>query len=398
MAKLCRGQIIKFAWRRNLIYPIQLLFWTLVRKILNIILDKEYNFSKNLLFTLLMFFAEFATGLILYLYHKSFLKKKGTISKSKEIFIYTESEMTRPDSSIKIIFLIFIAGYFDFIEFILSTNYVPKFPMSSGSLEIRLGGILIVSSALFFYYLLKSPILRHQFFSLLIIGICLIIIIISEYYFQDINIFMNYGDFSLKMLLIIFEQFFYSLLDSSEKYIIEYDFIDYFLVLSLEGLFGLIITIAYLFSDDTYKIQLIEIYSTSSGGKFALFIFLLFIYIILCGLKNAFRVVTNKIYSPMTKSVTDYFLNPIYLIINYIEGDFVSGGKQNIFYFLLNFILSMIISLCGCVFNEIVILFFCGLEVNTHDQISHRSSLNYKLELSEIDPHKDGIDYDTEDL
>ena len=198
----------KISWRRNLIYPIQLLFWTLVRKILGIILDKEYNFSKNLLFTLLMFFAEFATGLILYLYHISFLKKKGTASKSKDIFVYTESQMTRPDSYIKIIFLICVAGYFDFVEFILSTDCVPEFPVSSGSLDIRLGGILIVSSSLFFYYLLKFSILRHQFFSLLVVGMCLMVIIISEYFFQDINIFMGCGDFSLKILLIIFEQFF----------------------------------------------------------------------------------------------------------------------------------------------------------------------------------------------
>ena len=150
MVNLGKKKIIQFALRLNLIYPIQLLFWTLIRKILGIILDKEYNFSKNLLFTLLMFFAEFAAGLILYLYHISFLKKNRTASKSKDIFIYTESKMTRPDSYIKIIFLICVEGYFDFIEFILSTNYVPKFPVSSGSLEIRLGGILIVSSALFF--------------------------------------------------------------------------------------------------------------------------------------------------------------------------------------------------------------------------------------------------------
>ena len=96
----------------------------------------------------------------------------------------------------------------------------------------------------------------------------------------------------------------------------------------------------------------------------------------------------------MTKSLTDYFLNPAYLIINYIEGDFVSGGKQNIFYFLLNFILSIVISLCGCIFNEIIILFCCELEVNTYDQITQRSSFNYKVELSEIVLHNETIEYD----
>ena len=63
--------------------------------------------------------------------------------------------MKQADSDIKILILIFFLGYFDFIEFILSTNYIPKFIKSSGSLENRLGGILTILSALFFYYLLK---------------------------------------------------------------------------------------------------------------------------------------------------------------------------------------------------------------------------------------------------
>ena len=117
---------------------------------------------------------------------------------------------------------------------------------------------------------------------------------------------------------------------------------------------------------------------------FALFIFLLFIYVVLCGLKNAYRVVTNKLFSPMTKSLTDYFLNPFFLIQNYLEGDFVTSGKQNVIYFLVNFVLAIIINLFGCVFNEIIILFFWDLERDTYNQISYRSDWNYINDVSEI--------------
>ena len=108
---------------------------------------------------------------------------------------------------------------------------------------------------------------------------------------------------------------------------------DIFLILCLEGLFGFLITFIYSFSASSYVIQLKKIYSENSGGQFAFFIFLLIIYLILCGGRNAFRVLTNKIYSPMTKTLTDYFINPIYLIINYLEGDFISNGKQNLILF-----------------------------------------------------------------
>ena len=282
-----------------------------------------------------MFLGEFFFGLILYLYQKRFLKHKITerITQPRFKLIKTKTKMKGSDSIIIIVFLIFISSYFDFIEFILSTNYIPYYFKSSGSLEMRLGGILTISSALFFYYLLKLDIFKHQFVSLLIIGICLIIIIICEFIFQDINIFLTYGEFGIKILLIFFVHFFNSLLDSIEKYIIEFDFMDIFLILCLEGLFGFLITFIYSFSASSYVIQLKKIYSENSGGQFTFFIFLLIIYLILCGGRNAFRVLTNKIYSPMTKTLTDYFINPIYLIINYLEGDFISNGKQNLILF-----------------------------------------------------------------
>ena len=380
--------IIKFAWRRNLIYPIQLLIWSIIRKIDTILLNKVFGFSKNLLFTLLMFFAELVAGTILFFYQNKFLEKSVIIGqelkKIDSFLIYNENKIKRPDSKIKILFLIFVTGYSDFVEFILSTNYVPKFPNSSGSLDLRLGGILTICVALFFYYLLRFPIYKHQVFALLIIGICITIIIITEYFFQDINIFISYGDFTLKLVIIILEQFFHSLLDSIEKYVVEYDSVNYFEALALEGLFGFIITLIYSFSEDSYQKQLSTIYSENSAGMFTLFLFLILLYAFLCGGRNAYRVVTNKFYSPMTKALTDYFWNPLYLVINYFEGDFVSGGKQNLFYFLINLFLSIIIDLCGCVFNEIVILYFCGLERDTYYQVSIRSIINSSKELSEI--------------
>ena len=392
--------VIKFTWRHNLIYPVQLLIWNILRKINTFVLDKQFGFSKSLLFTLMMFLGEFFFGIIVYLYQKRFLKNKKTDKKVKSRFkfVKTKKKMKGQDSIITIVFLIFLSSYFDFVEFILSTNYIPYYFKSSGSLEMRLGGILTISSALFFYYLLKLDIFRHQFFSLLVIGICLIIVIITEFCFQDFNIFLTYEDFGIKMLLIFFVHFFNSLLDSIEKYIIEFDFIDIFLILSLEGLFGFLITFFYSFSDSSYITQLKNIYSTNSGKQFVFFIILLVIYLILCGGRNAFRIVTNKIYSPMTKTLTDYFINPIYLIINYIEGDFVSNGKQNLFYFLINFILSIIISLCGCIYNEIIVLFFCGLEKNTHHQITKRSFYNYSVELTDkIFPLDETLEYDWEE-
>ena len=70
MTKSERKCPIRFDWRRNLIYPIQLLIWTFLRKVDVILLDSLFGFSRSLLFTLIMFLGEFFAGLILYIHQK----------------------------------------------------------------------------------------------------------------------------------------------------------------------------------------------------------------------------------------------------------------------------------------------------------------------------------------
>ena len=95
---------------------------------------------------------------------------------------------------------------------------------------------------------------------------------------------------------------------------------------------------------------------------------------LISGAKNFFRVVTNRIYSPMAKTLSDYFLNPVYLIYYYGAcNDFTIKDKFDALYFSINFIISVLISFFGCVYNEFIILFFCKLERDTHDQISQRA-------------------------
>ena len=76
----------------------------------------------------------------------------------------------------------------------------------------------------------------------------------------------------------------------------------------------------------------------------------------------------------MTESLSNYILNPIIMIYRYILGDdFMVEGKKNLPYFIINLILSIIISFTGLVFNEFIILFCCGLEHNTYKQIIQRA-------------------------
>ena len=111
---------------------------------------------------------------------------------------------------------------------------------------------------------------------------------------------------------------------------------------------------------------------------------------IISGVKNLFRVVTNRIYSPMTKTLSIYVLNPLYLIYYcFVRGDFKINHQLNPWYFSINVVLSLIISFFGCVYNEFIILFCCNLEINTHDQISKRAKNLKPFELSKVDEEMD---------
>jgi len=117
-----------------------------------------------------------------------------------------------------------------------------------------------------------------------------------------------------------------------------------------------------------------------------LFIICLFLFLLFGGIRNAYRVVINKIYSPMAKALADYILNPFFLVYYFIfEDDFIGGGqnKKDIYYFILNLILSIIIVFCGCVYNEFLVLFCYNLEHDTHSQVSKRAEILKNIEFDE---------------
>ena len=68
--------MIKFALRRNLIYPLQLLIFNVVRDTERDLLSIYFNFDFLLIFTPLMLIGEFLAGLLIYLYQKNITAKK----------------------------------------------------------------------------------------------------------------------------------------------------------------------------------------------------------------------------------------------------------------------------------------------------------------------------------
>ena len=393
--------MIKITLRPNLLYPLQLIIWTLLRYGETKLFEYLFNFKNSLSFTTIMFLAEFFSGLLTFRYQKHFFNKKNseeeyknnlyTISTITTIkYIHHKRYLKSVDSQFKIYILIFFIAISDFVQFMIRTSFVGKFMKISNSLQTRLGATITIFCAFYYSFVLKLPIFKHQVLSLIIISSCLIIILILEFIFQDTNIFLSYGDFTLVLFIIFVDLYFNALMDTIEKYIFEYDFLNPFEVLMFEGIFGFILCF-FFFLVPNYLKDISKVYEETTRGMSILFTVLLIVYFILCGGRNIFRVFTNKLYSPMARSLTDYFLNPIYLILYFILGnDFYSDKEvKRVLYFTFNFILSIIISFCGLIYNEFLVLYFCGLQNETFYQISLRANKSNEIVLNDIHNEED---------
>ena len=300
---------------------------------------------------------------------------------------FSKQKQKKPDSDFKIYFLFFTIAFFDFYDTNLSKLYMPSLDKNiSPSLNNRLQGILAISTGLLTFFLLKFPMYRHQKCSLLTISICLIIIIMFEYFnliFTQIeNIIWK---FPLYLLFIILDNFFWSMVSVVEKYLLEYDFVNPFQMLMYEGIFGLIMSFIHLlFIGEPLK-ELKEIYGQYENYKYLKLIILiisLIFYYFLLGALNSYRVIINKLYSPTSIALVYYIFCPYHIISSFIfDEDFKINKEQNIYFFIFNLIISIIFAFCGCVYNELFVLFCCNLEHETHSQISRRAKFDSTDEI-----------------
>ena len=378
--------MLRLGIRPNLIYPIYFIIWSLLTNIVKIITSKLFIFSGVLVYTFLMFLGELIGGYFVYKYQDKFIKgkkeKNEMINSNKFSLIEGEGQrMNRLDNLYMILFLIFMTALFDFLEFILSVYYIDRIKRISSTLQLRLGCVLIITSSILNKYLLQFQIFRHHIFSLIIHSICLIIVIITEYSFQEFNGIITTRDLSLAIILSIFSYIFINFDDVIEKYLIEYDYVNPFIILFRQGVFGLIFTILNAIYENPFK-ELQNVHNNNSVGMFILFLFLLLLYFIFGIFKNIYRMFTITQITPMYKNLVDIIINPIYIIYYFAEGsDFIRNGKRNYLYFFTNLLLSIIFDICGLIFNEFIILFCCRLDHDTFKSISFRAESLEELNI-----------------
>ena len=390
--------MIKIAIRRNLIYIMYLFIYYYLRRVEKTIIEHFYPFNDSLIFTLLMHLGEFFGGLSVLIYQSAFFKKsknnKFERTRSFIKIIQDKKQMNQADRTPKIILLMFLGAFFDFIEYVILSFYIPRIAKMSPTADIRLKGIITISSSLIFTFALKLKIGRHQIYSLIIIGICLILINIIEFIYQ--RKVESFEKLLMAYILTYMSFIFTTFTDAVEKYLNEFNFLDPMLILTSEASFGIGFVAIYSISKNPFQ-ELIKYHEELDTGNFILLIFLLFLFFVFSAGINIYKILSNVLYTPMAKSVSLYVLNPLMIIYSFFyDNDFLYEGKPNALYLILNIILALIIDFFGCVYNEFFILYCFGLEYETHYEISKRANKhNQLIKLKDI--YDDNNNNDDED-
>ena len=139
-------------------------------------------------------------------------------------------------------------------------------------------------------------------------GSCFVTTLLLEFIFKSEE--QPIGRYIFAHFLVIMVLIFISSNDCTERYLAYYDYINPFLILMLEGIFEFILSLFYSINKEPFK-GIVDEYYQNDGGKFALLIILLIVYFFLSAVINVYKVYCNVIYTPMARSMTEYFLNPI---------------------------------------------------------------------------------------
>ena len=375
--------------RPNFIYPINLITFTLGRRIIEFIMSEKLEYSGKLVLSFLIFLSEFIGGIFVNIFCSYEKKKSSTIRNFKIKLITSSEEIEPPDTILQIFLLIFIASGLDFIGSIIRRYIIPlKISNEIEIFEHSVRSLQIFFSSILCFILLKIKIAKHQIFSLIIIFGCTGIISFIEFsyfnYDSDDSDNNNYKSKIISIFLACYSCLQRACMDNIHKYLFERDFLNPYKLLIIQGGINIFLTIPFYFLifDENNK-EITDLFDSISENYFLIILILL--YLIVSIFKNIYIVITINIFSPMTRALCescfDCFIIPYYLLKDFRD--------KNINYFWIFFfiilLVTIIINFFSFVYNEFIILYCFGMEYNAHKEIIKRGeSFNESLNMSKF--------------
>ena len=302
--------MIKIKLRRNLIYLlIYFICAFLDYSVLGLVIPSVTGFNTLYICIYLYPIENIIGGLVVFLYQKYSIRKK---EKTQYFGIKFNNNKNKgaSDGKFKIILLVFFAAYFNFYRFIfyafVKNTYI------NFTMDLKLTTIQIIISTIICIYAFEYKFKKHHKISLIIISIFLFlsmstdIIYIIYYKFRLIKVPV------LQYFIALFFYIGYSFNNCIEKYLVDADYMNPFFILMIEGIFQLLMAfLTPIWGYDPFK----DFRQEKVQNNLALFIFLFILYILFQIVVNIYRIYCNVIYSPIARSLIDYFLNPfIYFI------------------------------------------------------------------------------------
>ena len=380
--------MLKFGFRNNNFYPLMLLLFIFLRICVDKIL-KVHPYKKNIDFVIsfLIFFSQSLIGGLICLYY--YCKRKRMSEKYNQINLtYTQvgaiklimNKSYKPTiKRYKKYLLINFTSFFNFIGTIIRSDDVINFGQkqeNNSQLEIRIRSVQIIISSLLCYFTIRLNIYKHQKLSLIVISFFLLFLIIME-----LVITSNIKNKILSILICVMSCLSRAFLDVTEKYLFDFDYINVLSMLIYEGVIGLVFFVIFFSTNSAYQKQGLNILKDMSelGWPFISFLLLIILYTIISGFRNAYRVTTNKYYSPMSRALFESTLDPFLFLYNFLT----QNNKENkgiwIYFSLVVFSLS-VIAFFSLVYNDFIILYCCGLEYNTYTEINKRINSDNKIQ------------------
>ena len=233
--------------------------------------------------------------------------------------------------------------------------------------------IQVIISALLCYLVFHIKVYRHNYFSFF-----------NLLLFAGILGLINYNGIFEAYSLIgnVFISLLYSIYEVIEKYIMNKTYLSPYTLLFFEGLILMIISciILIIFNNieckDTYEFCNHKV--TKHLFEFKQLIFLLkdnpmlllniILYMLVYFLFNVFRIFTIKEFSPIYRTVADCFVFVFIFIISVCNGNFAFDINL-----IFKAVCHIMIVVSLLVYNEVIIVHFWKLDVNTEVEIKKRS-------------------------
>jgi hypothetical protein len=237
---------------------------------------------------------------------------------------------------------------------------------------------------------LKLKYYRHHFVGVCLICCAVIINIIQQLIDHDFKIqgFHNKEAIITTILAFFGFQISATIVECSEKYIMHYYYLDSYLILTLEGFFGMIIMLIefplYKFIDKKSNyLDLFKAFSEVFSDTRKLIASIGFILTIF-GF-NVFRLLTNNAFGPCYRTIADLlglFFDWVFelsVLLPLRQNEQEEQDKRHDFWhYVFEFLCYLIILLGLLIFLELLRLKFCKLNLYTTQEIDRRQLLDFE--------------------